>query len=138
MGVYHNIIWDFFDDKISLSCREETQTYITRIFSDITPQDDLSTQSLTLIYNQAIQNYEFETFRMIGDWLFFTKTLFPKSLNGASPQYYSSLARTSYDRCHRILKKQWVLYEELADQFDALTKECRTSITDDEAVILSL
>jgi hypothetical protein len=139
MGVYQETIRNFFDNKISLSCRKETQIYITNIFSDITPQDDFSTESLTLVYNQAVQKYEFETFRKLADWLFFTKTLFPQSLNGASPQYYSSLARTSYDRCHRILQRQWLLYEELADQFDTLIKQCQHSlISDDELLWRSL
>lgn len=105
MGVYQETIRNFFDNKISLSCRKETQIYITNIFSDITPKDDFSTESLTLVYNQAVQKYEFETFRRLADWLFFTKTLFPQSLKGASSQYYSSLARTSYDRCYRILQR---------------------------------
>lgn len=137
MGDYQNIFRSFLEENISLPCRQETQTYITQIFLEITPQDDFSKESLTLIYNQAIQNYEFEQFRKLGDWMFFTKTLFPKSLSGASPQYYSSLARTSYDRCYKILHRQWVLYEELADQFDELTTECRKALTqDDEWLIL--
>lgn len=139
MGVYKETIRNFFDNKISLSCQKKTQIYIINIFSDITPEDDFSTESLTLVYNQAVQKYEFETFRKLADWLFFTKTLFPQSLKGASSQYYSSLAKISYDRCHRILQGQWLLYEELADQFDALTKECQNSLTlNDEQLLLSL
>ena len=90
-------VYDFFNEAIQLpNCKEKTRSYIISIFSDVTVGDDLSKESVTLLYNKALENYSFNNFRQIADWLFFSKCMFPGSLNGASPEYYNAIAQSSY------------------------------------------
>jgi hypothetical protein len=127
--VTNDSLYNFFDDTIDINCNEVTRSYIVSIFVDIKISDDFSTKSITLLYNQAIENYDFETFRKLGDWLFFAKSMYPKSLNSASPEYYNAIAQCSYYTCYRILHGQWLLYEELADEFPRLTADINRSLS---------
>lgn len=101
---------------------EATRAYIFGIFKNkLINNNDLSKDSITIKYSEAKFSYDFEKFQVLGDWIFFTKSIFPKSLNRASPEYYDAIAQNSYYRCYKILDKKWVLFEELADEFTNLT-----------------
>ena len=120
---------DFFNQTIKLpKCEEKTKAYIVSIFSDINNQEDLSQESITLLYNRALETYSFNNFRQIGDWLFLTKCLFPQTLNGASPEYYSAVAQSAYYKCYIIMRREWKVFEELADQFQPLTVNIRKNL----------
>ena len=122
-------LFDFFNEIINIpNCEEKTRCYIISIFPDIKIKDDLSNKSVTLLYNNAIQNYSFEEFRKIADWLFIAKSIYPDSLNGASKSYYNSIAQTAYHKCYIIMNKQWLIFEELADQFEPYTNSVRRSL----------
>ena len=122
-------LFDFFNEIINIpNCEEKTRSYIISIFADIKIKDDLSNKSVTLLYNNAIQNYSFEEFRKIADWLFIAKSIYPDSLNGASKSYYNSIAQTAYHKCYIIMNKQWLIFEELADQFEPYTNSVRRSL----------
>ena len=120
---------DFFTKKVkNLPCQKTTKAYIISIFSKYqTTKNDLSKKSITLEYLQAKLEYSFERFQNIGDWLFFSKAIFPESLNNASEEYYDSVAQMSYFKCYKIIK-QWVLFEELSDRYTDLTKHLRDEI----------
>ncbi len=129
-------LYDFFNETIELpTCEEKTKAYIVSIFSDIASSGDLSKESVTLLYNKALENYSFETFRNIGDWLFFAKCMFPASLNGASPEYYNAIASSSYYKCYVIMKRQWLIFEELADQFGPFTSKVKRALRDNDCLI---
>lgn len=105
-------------------CRDFTQAYLIDLFlRHVKKSTDLSKQSLTLLYKKAIDSGHFQTFQAIGDWLIFTKSLFPDSLVGASIEYYETLARSAYYKCYLLLEKRWTIYEELADEFPQLTEK---------------
>ncbi|HVI41866.1 MAG TPA: hypothetical protein VM577_14545 [Anaerovoracaceae bacterium] len=108
---------DFFAPKIQTipNCHQDTKSYINGIF--VKPKIDLSNQSITLVYAQAISNYRFDLFQTVGDWLLFAKSLYPQHLKDASPEYYNVLAQCSYYKCYRIVNRQWPIFEELADMF---------------------
>ena len=107
-------LFDFFNEIINIpNCEEKTRSY---------------NKSVTLLYNNAIQNYSFEEFRKIADWLFIAKSIYPDSLNGASKSYYNSIAQTAYHKCYIIMNKQWLIFEELADQFEPYTNSVRRSL----------
>lgn len=125
-----NKLYEYINSNLSINCDCETRTYIVSIFTDIKPQDNLSQYSLTLLYNEALKYSKFNTFRKIGDWIFFVKVLFPASLSGASINYYDALAQNCYDRCYYLLNKEWFLYETLAKQFPELTQQARQSFCD--------
>lgn len=119
---------EFFSRKIQTipNCNQNTKSYITSIF--VNPKDDLSNQSITLVYAQAIANYRFDLFQKIGDWLLFVKSMYPQSLNGASSEYYDTLAQCSYYKCYRIVNRQWPIFEELADTFPYLVNYMQNNL----------
>ncbi len=121
---------EFFRKTVNVpGCNRYTQTYIVDIFvENVRGENDLSNQSLTLLYKQAIDTASFERFKNIGDWLFFTRSIYPEHLTGASEEYYETLARSSYYTCYTMLNRQWALYEELADQFNLFTNTIKKSI----------
>jgi hypothetical protein len=119
----------FLDDAIKLpDCEEKTRSYIIDIFASISLERDFTNESVTFALKDAYDSMSFKGFKELGDWLFFTKSMFPKSLKGADPTYYDSIARTSYYRCFMLLNKEWLLYEELADQFPTYTQMINRSL----------
>ena len=129
MLYFENNLIDFFNEKINLpNCNEKTRAYIISIFSDLKSENDLSKESVTLLYNTALTEYNFNKFREIGDWIFIAKSMFPNSLNNASPMYYTSIARSAYYKCYLIMNRQWFVFEELADRFHTLTDNVNESL----------
>jgi hypothetical protein len=119
----------FFDRKIDIpNCPRFTKAYIVDLFIRyIEAEDDLSNRSLTLLYKEALDSGSFDKLQNIGDWLMFTKSLYPDSLTGASIEYYDTLARSAYYKCYLLLKREWLVYEELADQFPYFTETINQS-----------
>jgi len=104
-----------------------TKAYIDGILAK--PAKDLSNKSLTIIYSQAKFEYRFDLFQQLADYILFSKIVFPESLNAADQTYYNALAQNSYYTCYRLINKQWVLFEELADMFPAIVSQTRKSIS---------
>lgn len=119
---------DYFVQELKgLQTKDEVRAYIVSIFIKYkSSDDDFSKQSLTIEYGTAKNNQDFSRFQNLGDYIFFTNALHPESLNGASKEYYYSLAQMSYYFCYRKIK--WRLYEELADQFVDLSENTRRII----------
>lgn len=112
---------EFFIQKVKdLPCQNNTKSYIVQLMSK---PIDLSKESITLAFAKAKSNYDFAGFQAIGDWLLLTKTAFPKHLRNASSEYYDAIAQNAYYTCYRIVNKQWVLFEELADFFPEIVKK---------------
>lgn len=107
-------------DKVSrLPCQEDTKAYIVSTFisfKQYDPKNNLYGKSITLEYNKAQLEHSFELYQQVGDWILFTKSIYPESLT-ASGEYYNSIAQLSYYKCYNIVNKQWKLYQELADKF---------------------
>lgn len=110
----------FFQEKTNKipNCDIQTKSYIAGIFSKLNKEkEDFSKNSITIIYAQANFQYNFELFQKLGDWILFTKSLYPAFLKEASSEYYNTIAQCSYHKCYKIINKQWPLFEELADIF---------------------
>lgn len=122
-----NNLGSFFTDVLQkLRCEEDTRAYIISVFSKYRNSTfDLSQESITLAYARASFHQDFLGFQTIGDWLFFANTLFPESLSKTSKGYYHNLARLSYYSCYRLINRQWVLFERLADDFVPLSEATR-------------
>lgn len=123
--VQHKQFEDQFNQitQILKVSNELTRAYIFGIFKNkLYNTNDLSKDSLTIKYAEAKFSYEFEKFQILGDWIFFTKSIYPNSLNKASPEYYDSIAQNSYYKCYKLLDKKWIVFEELSDQFPYFTK----------------
>lgn len=111
-----------------LECGDELKAYIISIFSKYkSANTDLSKRSVTVEYSLAKFERDFARFQNIGDWIFFTNSLYPESLSRASKSYYYSIGQMSYYSCYRIVR-DWPLYEQLADQFIYLSNASRNII----------
>lgn len=121
---------DFFSETLKdLPCHYDTRAYITSIYIKYkVAETDLSKRSLTIEYANAKEKQDFSSFQDIGDWIFFTKTLYPQSLKSASEDYYDTLGRLSYYSCFKLIKKQWRSFEELADNFIVLGQEANNRL----------
>jgi len=42
--------------------------------------------------------------------------------------YYENIARLSYYSCYKMVNRQWVLYQELADQFVVLERQAKEKL----------
>lgn len=123
----HKSVSGFFRELlVDLNCQEDTKAYIVSIFSKYKTADfDLSQDSISLRFAQARYTQDFLTYQTLGDWIFFANTMAPKHLQYASKEYYDTIARLSYYSCYKIIKHQWKLFEELADDFMSLEEQVK-------------
>lgn len=129
MDISQKNISEFFDELlIDLNCQEDTKSYIVGIYKKYrTAEFDFSQDSITFMFSQARNNNNFLSYQNLGDWLFYTKSLFPDFQKNASEEYYNTIAQLSYYNCYKIIRS-WRLYEELADQYIVLTENIRSKI----------
>jgi hypothetical protein len=120
----------FFIKKLEkLSCQEDTKSYIISVLTKYkNSKFDFSKDSITIQYSIAKSKNDFERFQSIGDWLFFISSIFPENLQNASEGYFHTIAQSSYYSCYRIINRQWILYEQMADLFPTLTKSVNKAI----------
>ena len=105
-------------------CDNDTRAYIVSILDKFKSAiNDYSKDSLTIKYAEARYTQDFYTFQNIGDWLFFTNSLFPEHLKNASKEYYYSIGQLSYYSCYNLTGKKWKLYQQMADMFPILSSE---------------
>lgn len=112
-------------DKLNYS--SELNAYLLNVLVQINKSEDLSKDSLTIKYIEAQAQYNFQLYQAIGDWILFCQTYMPQHLNNAEEKYYNALAQSSYHACYIILKRQWKLFEELADLYPSIVKDLRVS-----------
>lgn len=126
---------DFFIEKVKYlpQSREDTKAYIASTFVKYkNTNSDLSKQSLTIEFAKAKFTGSFEKFQNLGDWILWIESTYPTALNGATTEYYHSIAQSAYYRCYVLTKKTWIVFEEIADKFpyiiNHLHAELQTSL----------
>ncbi len=131
MFLVHKNIEEFFNEILfDIECRNNTRAYIISIFSKYrTSQFDLSKNSITILYSQAINNQDFYLYQTIGDWLFFASTWAPEHLNNVSADYYHNIAKLSYYSCYNLINKKWDCFEELANKFLHLEERVKNKLS---------
>ena len=112
-------------DKLNYS--SELNAYLLNVLVQINKSEDLSKDSLTIKFIEAQSKYNFQLYQAIGDWILFCQTYMPQHLNNAEEKYDNALAQSSYYACYVILKRQWKLFEELADLYPNVVKDLRVS-----------
>lgn len=129
--IVNDNVTDLFEELLDgIKCHPDTKAYVVSIFGKYrTAHFDLSKDSVTSLLAQGREKQDFLTYQTLGDWLFYSKSMFPESLKNASENYYDSVARLSYYNCYRIVKT-WQIYQELADRFTDLTNQTRIALTD--------
>ena len=125
MEIYNNLNNYFIKLFKDLPCNELTKSYICSIFSSFkNSNNDLSNESITLIFYEAKLKNNFILFQNLGDYIFFSKS-YLNNLNYASEDYYTAVAQLSYYSCYKLSNKQLKIYEELADEFNNLNIETK-------------
>lgn len=123
---YKNLTIFFEEVLIDLPCQADTKAYIVSLFTKYkNTHFDLVDNSITLTFAQARNKQDFSTFQNLADWIFFSKTLVPQSLQAASEDYYTVIGRESYYSCYKLINRQWKLFEEMADNFIILELETK-------------
>lgn len=113
----------YFADLLQdISCQDTTRAYLINLYATFKSNHcDLSQQNISLMFLQAKQYNDFANFQKIGDWVLFAQTIMPKHLHPAN--YYQDIARLSYYSCYHLINRQWLVYNELADNFLLLERQ---------------
>lgn len=116
-------ISDYFENILkNINCERITKSYIIGIFEKYQNSElDLSKSNITLLYAQGVFKRDFYIFQNLGDWLFFTKSMYPEFLKNASEDYYNNIAQLSYYNCYKIVNT-WKVYDQLSEEFPRLTR----------------
>jgi hypothetical protein len=103
------------------------KSYIYSLFKNmINVKNDISDQSLVLLYNTASIKNNFEDYQTIGDFVLWSASYCPESI----VEYELSLdiGKLCYYSCYNILKRKWGLYNEIADNMEEITKTINSNI----------
>ena len=118
----------WFADRLhGMRRKPETVAYIAGVLKSLAKPrelDDLSKRSVVLEFASARETGDFATFQRIGDWVLWVNIVMPESLEGTR-EAVESVGRQSYYTCHRILRGQWRVYEELADDLPTIARSAR-------------
>jgi hypothetical protein len=119
---------DWFAGRLEgLLCRADTKAYVTGVLSGFKPGDVLSDQSIVLAWHEARTKGDFVTFQRIGDWVLWAEAMQP-AFNRENRAVVESIGRMSYYACHRIMRQQWLVYEELADDLPIIAAGVRCKL----------
>ena len=137
MDIVHRDITNFFEEILfDLRCHRDTKNYIISIYGKYKSTEfDMSKDSVTLMFAQARDKQDFLAYQNLGDWIFYTKSIFPTFLGDASENYYNNIAQLSYYNCYRMVRS-WKIYEELSDEFPILTKKIREKFLKNNSIII--
>lgn len=107
--------------------RPETIAYVAGVLKAMSRPlsvDDMSDRSIVLEFAYARESGDFAAFQRIGDWVLWVDIVMPDAFNGTR-EAIESVGRQSYYACHRILRGQWRVYEELADELPKIASSAR-------------
>lgn len=116
----------WFTDTLSgLKCHEDTRAYIVGVLAQ--PLHDMSDESVVLAYRDATLIGNFVSFQRIGDWALWASAFVPRQ-EESQQQLIEGFGRMSYYSCHRILREQWRVYGELANDFASIVRDVRCNV----------
>ena len=109
----------------------ETTAYVVGVLKArerVQPADDFSDRSVTLAFRDAVMSGDFVQFQRLGDWILWAEVMVPEHF-AENRAVISNIGSLSYYSCHRILRGQWRVYEELAEKLPVLTQHVRAKLT---------
>lgn len=119
---------DWFDETLrTLSCRDDTKAYVVSVLTRYGNIDDMSHKSVVLAYSEARKHCSFVTYQKIGDWVLWVSSVYPGAIS-TNKDLIQTIGRASYDACNRLLKGNWPLYEELADNLPLVARRINVSL----------
>ncbi len=119
----------WFADRLDgLRCREDTRAYVTGVLAGFKVDGDMMCrESVVLAYTDARNRGDFVAFQRIGDWVLWVDAMYPQFIHD-NREVVESIGRLSYYTCHRIMRGQWHVYEELSDELPRLAYDIRHAI----------
>lgn len=125
----------WFASKLAdLPYGDPTRAYVANVLGHRRYDNDLSNHSLVLAFADARYRADFAGYQRIGDWVLWVDVFYPEFV--VERDLSQSLARQSYYACHRMMRGQWPIYEELADKLPTLIHEIRSCVIDNNIVCL--
>ena len=107
----------------NLKCSQNTKAYVTGVLTQYKSSiDDMSNQSIVVAYSEARISGNFVDYQRIGDWVLWISSVYPNAIS-SDKEVVQTVGRLSYNACHRILKGNWPLYEELADNLIGISQD---------------
>ena len=106
------------------------QAYITSVLLKFKTSTDAFArdESVVLAFHDAKQSGSFVAYQRIGDWILFVDSFYPESIK-SNQDVVESIGQLSYYACYRLLKRQWHVYERLADELPTIAKEIRNTLS---------
>lgn len=116
---------DWFGKSLeSVKASPDARAYLVSLFVSMkTAEEDLSKRSIVLSYAEARDKGDFVRFQRVGDWVLWGLTFAPESFE--VPDLAVDFGRLSYYTCWRLTRKEWKVYEELADELPRISREAR-------------
>lgn len=107
----------------NLKCSQNTRAYVTSVLTQYKSSiDDMSNQSIIVAYSEAKISGNFVDYQRIGDWVLWISSVYPSAIS-SDKEVVQTVGRLSYNACHRILRGNWPLYEELADNLIGISQD---------------
>jgi hypothetical protein len=117
---------DWFAQQLeNLKCSDAVRAYTIGVLTKL--PHDMSDESIVLAFQSASQNSSFEKFQKIGDWTLWSLTFAPHPVD-SQRALIEYVGKQSYYSCHRILRGQWILYEELANGLTTIVSDVKQNI----------
>lgn len=118
---------DWFAGQLTdIRCGDEARAYVVGVLSNRII--DMSDESVVLAFQDASLKGDFAAFQKIGDWTLWVSAFAPHPQKGQR-DLVERFGRLSYYACYRIMRGQWRLYEELADELPAIVYDVRCNMT---------
>ena len=108
-----------------LSFGVDTKAYVTGVLSRLKTADIFGPHdSIVLAFHDARVKGDFAAFQRLGDWVLWVDAMHPEFI-ADHHEVIESIGRMSYYACHRIMRGEWRVYEELADQLPSIVQGVR-------------
>lgn len=118
----------WFEQQLNdLDVEASTRAYIVNLLARTDVKDNLHRESVVLLFAQARAKSNFDSYRRVGDWSMWTHIVCPELINDEH-ELLQTLGRLSYYACHRMLRGEWRLYEELADSMVDIVDDVRSRL----------
>ena len=118
---------DWFVERLaSIKRSPELQAYVAGVLikfvaSPIVLQHD----SVVLAFADAKMTGDFVRFQELGDWVLWARSILPTVDN---VDVIETLGRQSYEACHRLLGRQWRVYEELSQDLPTIARQVNQAV----------
>lgn len=122
----------------TLRCGDDTRAYVVGVlqrFQRDAGSLDMSRESVVLAFHEARLRGDFAGFQRIGDWTLWVSSVQPTQ-DRAQREVIETFGRLSYYSCHRLMRGQWRLYEELADELPVIVYDVRCNLRPDRGIMV--